>query len=326
MTAAFAPLEPITIVSSMPGTGLPTWEIDWLRIVAGASTDSLGRRWTVARMPDGEKGWSNPPGTRTNRDDRPDGDGSFRSRAYRKERLITLSGSVHCPSAAVREQTEAELSALCGDGGQLYTYRRITDTFDQVVDVELDDEPIIDPITMQRVDWSFRFAAPDPRKHDYRWREPRASPATGGVPGGGLNYSSGGLNYGGGGLNYGLPSPGSGAVPATVGNFGTADAAPFFILTGSNPSCSIARDETGQRLDYLGDIDIGETVWINCDEFPTRGVPAQSAMSSTRGDVTSLLVVQTGWPVIAAQDVGTFRLIGSGPPESLTVAFRSAWK
>lgn len=316
----------VTITSTMHLPGLPTWDIDdgTLRIVNGSHVDSLGRQWTVAKHPDGEKGWTNTPGPRTNRDDRADGDGSYRSKSYRKERIITLSGTVWCPTPEVREQTEVELAAVCSDGGRLYTYRRTTDTFDQAVLVELDDEPLIDVITINRVDWSFRFAAPDPRKHDYRWQEPRAAPATDNAPGGGLDDSGGGLPEP---LDPGVPND---PTLAQVANYGTAVASPVFILDGHGtplPPVGILRDDTGDRLDYLATVAVGETVTINCDEFTARGVPPRSAFSSARGDVSSLVTVgASGWPVVAPQDTATFRMLGSGPSDSLTVALRSAWR
>lgn len=315
-----------TIVSSRRGAGLPTWSVDTLKVVGASHTDSLGRRWTVASYPDGEKGWSNPPAPRTNRDDRVNQDGSFRSTSYRKERTIVLSGSVWCPTPALREQTEIELSAVCAPGRDLYEYRRTTDSYDQVAMVELDDEPIIDVVTLHRVDWSFQFCAPDPRKHDYRWQEPRGDPPQPGAPGGGLDDSGGGLSDAGGGLD---DSAGTGtqARPAVVANYGTASAAPFLILTGPLPASPlITRMETGETLGYGAAVATGETVSINCDEFPARGVPAQTAISSTNGDVTSLLTVGTSWPLVAAQDVASFILSGAGPVESLTAALRSAYR
>lgn len=315
-----APAVTVTVTSFMPGPGLPTWEIDWLRIVHGDCWDSLGRQWTVAKHPDGEKGWNAPAGPRTNRSDRPDGDGSYRSRSYRKERLITLSGSVLCPTPELRERTEIDLANLCSDGGRLYTYRRTTDSFDQIVDVELDDDPLIDMITMLRVDWSFRFAAPDPRKHDYTWQEPRMSPAVDNAPGAGLDDSGGGLPEP---LDPGVPP--NDPVLAQVANYGTAPTAPVFVLYGPQPPVSILRDETGERIDYLASIATGEIVQINCDEFTARGVPPRTAMSNFNGDVTAW-VVASEWPTVAPQDVATFRSLGSGSPDSATAALRSAWR
>lgn len=323
---------PVTIVSTMALPGTPTWDIGGgaLRIINGSHIDSLGRQWTVAKHPDGEKGWAASPGPRTNRNDRIDAEGSWRSRSYRKERLVTLSGSVLCPDPATRERTETELAALCDPAGGFYTYRRTTDAYDQCIEVELDDDPIIDVVTLCRVDWSFRFAAPDPRKHDYQWQEPRADPPQTGLPAAGIDDTGGGLDDSGGGLDdLAGGVPGIEARPALVGNYGTAPARPFFELRGGATGLTrprIYRLETGEELRCQSNIAIGETVWINCDQFPARGVPAQMCLSSTRGDVSSLWSVGVTWPEVAAQDVATFALDSTGPREAMTVALRSAYR
>lgn len=299
-------------------TEAPVYRFDGLVVSGIVSTDTLGRQWHLT----GEKGWFSGGTPRTNRDDRPDADGSYRSAAFRGEKLFTVQGSVNVGARPeLLEQTLLDLAAVCGDGRPLYTVRRTAGASDQTRDAELDGEPEVEPVGRYDIDFQFTFAAPDPRKHDYRWQEPRASPPVGSGPNGGLDYD-GGLDYSAGGLDYGTAND---PLVALVANYGSATAAPFFELRGNQPPCSILRDETGDRLDYLGYVATGERVQINCDDFAVRGIPARSAISTTSGDVTSLLVVSR-WPVVAAQDVAAFRLLGSGPPESLTAALRSAWK
>jgi hypothetical protein len=185
---------------------------------------------------------------------------------------------------------------------------------------------MIDVVTLTRLDWSFRFAAPDPRKHDYRWQEPRADPPQTGLPAAGLDDSGGGLDDSGGGLHDGVEEGAVGARPAMVANYGTAPARPVFILRGPLSIPRIVRVETGEELRCTTDIADGEVVTINCDEYTTRGVPAQTCLSSTRGDVTSLWSLGVTWPEVAAQDVATYALDSSGPIESMTVALRSAYR
>lgn len=312
-------------VSWMPGNGLPTWQIgDGFAIIAGDCIDELGRHWTVAKHPGGEKGWSNPPGPRTNRDDRSDADGSFRSASFVKERLITLSGAVECFTPELRERTEIELAALCPPGASLYPYRRTTNTYDQVAMVELDDEPLIDPTTLTALAWSFRFGAPDPRKHDWHWQEPRAHPPQN-SPGAGISDAAGGISDASGGISDGA-QVGVEELVATVANYGTATARPFLIVRGPFSQPSFTRMETGETVRSVSEIAAGETVWINCDHFAVRGIPPQTAISSTRGNVTSEWSVAIDWPEVAAQDVAHFSIGGAGPRESVTVALRSAYR
>lgn len=283
--------------------GLPTWEIDTLRITRANSVDELGRRWVVSKHPDGETGWTGAPATRTQRSDRPFGPGQFRSAAYRKEREIGLTGTVWCPDEAIREQTEVELASLCSDPGRLYTYRRRTETYDQTADVELNDAVLLSVMTPYRLDWSLAFVAPDPRKHDYAWQEPQSTVAT---PGSfGLDFSGGGLDFSGGGLDFGTPAVMS---VAKVANYGTAPAYPVFELTGQLSSPAIVHLETGARLTYADAVALGETITINCDDFPQRNQPGKTCLSTARGNVRSLLTIGTTWPVVDPGEVATFQL------------------
>jgi hypothetical protein len=303
-----------------PRQHAPVYRIDTLRLSALGHVDELGREWLLT----GEKGWSNAPAPRTNREAKPDADGSFRSVARRNEKTLTVRGAVHCDDPSLIEQTMHELAALCSDGGRLYTLRRTAGPWDMTRAVEIDGEPELETVGLFDLDFEFPFAAPDPRKHDYFWQEPRSTSAGGNT--GGLDDSDGGLSDAGGGLDAGAAAD---PIPARVGNYGTAVARPFFTLRGLTnglPQPTIVCAETGDTITYRGDLIADEVVRINCDEFPARGVAAQSAVSNVRGEVSSLLTVGLAWPSVAAQAAASYQLLTAGTSEALTAALRSAWR
>lgn len=304
-----------------PVPGLPTWWIDDLWIRQGNSGDEYGRRWTVDKNPDGEQGWAGSPAPRVVRPARPNSHGTYRGTAFRSERLITLAGAVWCPDVKTREYTELQLAALCSDPGRLYTYRRMTEAYDQTIDVELNDAPLVATQTLRSVKWSFQFAAPDPRKHSTGWQDPVVYPPTGG--GSGLDYTEPGLDHSTPGLDYGTTQE---IADAQVANYGTAPAYPVLTLTGPLDEAEVAHAESGRSIVYNASIAAGETVTINCDDQPQRGWLGHARVSSQRGNVATLCTVTSEWPVVDPQTVGSFRLLaGAAPPASLTVSLRSAW-
>ena len=241
--------------------------------------------------------------------------------AWRQARAVTLTGSVWCPDVATREHTEHQLAGLCSDPGRLYTYRRQTETYDQTIDVELADEVLVQTRTLHRVDWSFQFSAPDPRKHSTSWYDPVVGPPSG--SGGGLNYATPGLDHSTPGLDYGASRE---LAEAQVANYGTAPAYPILTITGPMDALIVEHMESGRAIGYSAPLISGETVTINCDDHPQRDWLGHARISSQRGNVAALCTVSTDWPVVDPQTVASFRLLaGAAPPASLTVSLRSAW-
>lgn len=303
-----------------PLTGRPEWWVDTLHISPDRAVDDLGRQWTVGAHPDGEKGWASSAAPRTDRTDRPNGHGAYRSASYRKPRTVTLAGTVWCPDIATREQTELELAGLCSDPGRLYTYRRRTGTFDQFIDVELDDEPLIEMVTLWRLDWSFQFAAPDPRKHDYHVQAPIAGPPT--TSAAGLDFTSPGLNFSAPGLDFGTPPL---PQPVSIGNYGSAPAFPLIQVFGPATTSVVRCITSGFEFIYSAPLDNGEILTINCDSFPRDGYPPRRAISNVHGDVRNNLSI-SGWPSIDPGGLETFTLLAEAAPTTqLRVIFRSAW-
>lgn len=308
---------PALVIPTLP-PGVPTWSVDNLTVYGSYTLDELGREWGIEGGTDG--GWAAPAAPRTKRDDRPFADGVFRSPAFRQGRQFSLGGYVGCPDPGLRELAEAELAGLCSDGGRLYEFRRRTDRFDQVAMVELDGQPLIEMVNLYTVRWQFTFFAPDPRKHDWLWQQPICSPPQ--PTAGGLAFP---LNFGNTGLDFGTPS--SDSTVAQVGNYGTAPAYPLFRLEGPLSTPTVLHRETGRALRYTTDLAAGEELYINCDGFAQRDVPAHAAVSSQRGNVATLLVREgPGWPVVDPQAVATFALRSYGQAgASLRVGLRSAW-
>jgi hypothetical protein len=297
---------------------VPTWRIDGMTFPGQHKVDDQGREWVILR--DGETGWQGSPGARTDRTDRPYSHGAFRGAAFRKERILTLKGRVWCPDEDSREETERELSALCSDPAQLYEYRRTTDRYDQVVHVELDDEVLIsNPVGVLRLDFSYQFAAPDPRIFDYSWQEPISTVAVSSVDGvdwfTDVDWSTG--------LDFGFSTTASSL--SKVANYGTAPAFPLFRLKGPLANPGIFHVESGVVIRYNSQIAEGEYVVINCDTNPQRGWDGHTCYSTLRGNVRSLLT-RIDWPVVDPQTVATFQLQATGSSNSeLMTQLRSAY-
>lgn len=299
---------------------LPEWSVDTLHVSGRRTVDDLGREWGVEDGTD--KGWINPPATRPNRKDRPVGHGSFRAAAYRSFRQFSLGGFVACPTPQLRERTEVELASLCSDPGALYEFRRRTDSYDHTAMVELDDDPLIEMVTVYTLRWNFTWAAPDPRKHDHYWQEPVCTaPQTHTT---GLNFAPTGLDFSSG-LDFGITTIDS--TIAQVGNYGTAPAYPLLRLQGPLSAPAVVHRESGRAIRYASDIAAGEVVTVNCDDFPARGCASHAAISTARGNVSSLLVREgRDWPVVDPQTAATFTLRSGGDlSATLTVSLRSAF-
>lgn len=310
----------MTAAAIAPVMGRPVCSVDGLTVAGYRTTDALGREWGMDNESD--KGWTNSPGPRTKRENRPNTHGAFRSVAYRDVRQFTWGGFVACPTPAVRERTELELASLCSDPGQLYEFRRRTETFDQTMLVELDDEPIVEMSTIYTLRWLFTFAAPDPRKHDAAWQDPICNPPQNTVSG--LEFGTNGLDFSGAGLDFGT-APGL-SQQVQVANHGSAPAFPLFKLTGPLSLPTIVHVESGRNITYAAEVAAGEVVRVNCDDFDQRGFRGHSVQSSIRGNVRSLLTVGTEWPRVDPGTVATFALRSYGAASAeLMCSLRSAW-
>lgn len=298
---------------------VPTWRIDGMTFPGKPTVDDQGREWQIIRG--GEVGWQGSPKPRTTRSARPAGDGSFRSRSYRGERVLTLKGYVACPTEDSREETERELAALCSDGGRLYEYRRTTARYDQVAYVELDDEVLLDnPAGTFNLTYSFQFAAPDPRIHDFGWQRSASTLPVGGV--GGIDPDSGVLN------SSGYIETGTDSEPsiARIANYGTATARPVFTISGAITQPVIVNLETGDQIGYAGSLGPDDVLTINCDEHPQMDLLPHSVLLNGTQNVRSLVRHPVDWPQVDPQAVSQFQLQATGSSTAeLVTALRSAY-
>lgn len=304
---------------------VPTWYIDGFTFPGRETTDERGRSWTI--LLDGEDGWLGSPAPRTKRTERPNAHGTFRSIAYRGERIFKLEGEVWCPDDETREDTERELAALCSDPGKLYPFRRKALKYDLISQVELDDAPLIRMKPgAYALEYSFQFASPDPRVHDYSWQEPISTlPGEQVYAGHGLETQYD-LDFSNGGLDFGPTVSLLEAPYSRVANYGTAVAYPVFRIRGPVNLPVIEDMDTGWTLTYAKEIKENETLTINCDDFAQRNAPGHSVISSERGNVRTHVTLSVDWPKVDPKQVRRFRLNGTGNEKAeLMTMLRSAW-
>lgn len=314
---------PALVVPTLP-SGIPIWSVDEFTVHGSYMLDELGREWGVEDGTDDD--WDTPAPPRTKRDDRPDGHGTTRGIAWRGGKTFTLGGYVGCPSSALREQSALELATVCSDPGREYTFRRRTDSFDHVMDVELDGSPLIKKINLYTLRWQFTFHARDPRKHDATWQDPIVNPVDPATQIDGLVFDEPGLDFSGAGLDFLVGSEPASPGRAQVANYGSAPTHPVFKLTGPLATPEIRHLESGRLIRYLANIAAGEIVRINCGDFPARGLLEHECVSTTRGDVRSLVHAGMDWPVVGPREVASFQLTSPGSaPAELMASLRSAW-
>lgn len=282
--------------------------------------DANGSWWIVRHA----EGWLGRPKPKSGRSPRPQAPGSFRAASFGGERIISLSGATRCPDATTRLAAVEQLAALAGDPTRLYPLT-VTDLrgSSRTVDVELDDKIDIKLVgSTQWFDWTIQLAAPDPLRYDAVWQQPHSTMLSDGQPG--LDFGANGLSFGASGLDFGAPGA---SLVSQVANFGTARTYPVFEIQGPVYTPRITDLATGEHIDYGGQLYLGDTLTINCGEFPARGLPARSAFLNTYTDQRVLLSVPTLWPSVGPGEVHNYQLYGLGGLSSavLVTYLRSAW-
>ena len=284
--------------------------------------------WWIVRH---AEGWLGKPKPKAARTPKPQASGSYRAAAFGGERIITLTGATRCPDNDARLEAVERLEAVAGVETRLYPLV-VTDLrgVSRTADVELDDDIKVRLVGPYRwFDWQFTVVAPDPHRYDATWQAPRSGMISTGGPG--LNFAGGGLNFAPDGLDFG--SPGTG-LRSQVANFGTARAYPVYEIKGPVITPRVTDLATGEHVDYGGQLYSGDTLTINCGEFPvtlpgTEGLvfPARSAFLNVYSDQRVLLSVPTLWPSVGPGEVRNFQLNGSGglSEAELIVYLRSAW-
>lgn len=296
-------------------TALPvTWALD--NITFGAA-DEFGCWWIVKSS----NGWYGPPKPKTQRQIKSNAAGSFRSSAFRGERVVSLTGHTKCPDPIAREAAADRLAAMAADPTVLYELI-VTERTGQArtLGVELDSQTDVKLASTGWLDWQLQVGAPDPLKHDAVWQAPRSGMLT--TPSAGLDFGTKGLSFAPVGLDFGAPGTG---LPSQVANFGTATTYPVFEITGPAVNPQIVDLDTGDVVSYAGTLYTGDTLTINCGEFVARGFPSRSCYLNTFTDQRVYLSVPAQWPSVRAGEVHTYGLRGVGPVATLTTYLRSAW-
>jgi hypothetical protein len=204
------------------------------------------------------KGWTMGGGVETNFTPRPGRHGMHDGPAYRRQRVISISGACVADSAALAEQANDALSSLLADGSMgtftVQNSRRVLSAR-----VRLSDEPLDEWLgddTAFR--WSLQFTAPDYRKYGELVPVPTALPGGGS----GLSWPIGSF------FDFGAP-PQTGSVVFT--NTGTAPTEPTVTITGPLESgFQVVQVETGRRLRYEAPVS-GELVLDNAEGTATAG-------------------------------------------------------
>jgi hypothetical protein len=292
------------------------WACD--NMVFGA-VDAAGCWWIVTSS----DGWFGPPKPKTDRQVRSNAPGSFRSAAYRGERVIVLQGTTKCPSVAARIAALDQLATMATDPGTVYELA-VTDQTGRTrtISVELDSKTDVNLAGPRWFDWQLAFGCPDPIKYDAIWQQPVS---------GMMSASEGGLDFSGSGLDFVTSSGldfGTAGTPqaAQVANFGTERTYPLFEITGPSINPIVTDVSTGEFVTWAGTLKTGDVLTINCAEFPARGFPARSAYFNTFSNRRVQLSVPTNWPSVGPGEVHNFQLSAAGATTSqLTVYLRSAW-
>lgn len=263
-----------------------TWELDGFTFNSGA--DSRGYSLLVKSA----KGWDSglPPRPRLN--DRPNGNGSYRSPNYRGPRVVELDGIAQAASRLDREHLLNDLAGVCLDAKTLYPLTKTTSAHTLTLYVELAAEPALtelpDGLT---VAFNVQVIAVDGRKYSTELKSAQAMLAQASVQGvqwDGPGPSVTGLQWGGPGPAItGVVWQASSGTGSTIGldNDGTAPTPILFTFTapatGTLPTPTITRLDTGETIAYAGTMVPGDVMTINTGTGLAllNGVPVRGLFS-----------------------------------------------
>lgn len=230
---------------------------------AAGGTDEFGCRWSVPTTD-----IFNGPARKTHTNERPFGDGGYRSSSYLAGRSFSLQGwcmPMADPTWPLLVAARRRLMALFPEGGtQLLVLDDAVEP--RQITVELTDAaPKWDWWDANEgADWQLDFYAADPRWLSTVERSATASLVT--TTADGLDWGSGGLDWGSGGLDWGSSSANN---VLALANSGTATAWPLLTITTPS-SCqnpTFTDPVTGGVLAYTGTIVAGQTLRIDCSLF-----------------------------------------------------------
>jgi hypothetical protein len=262
-----------------------TWELDGFTFNAGP--DDRGYSLLVKT----DKGWDDGRPPRPRLEPRPNGDGSYRSPNYRGSKVVELTGLARAGSRADREMLKRRLSAICPDAGTLYALSKTTPVDTLTAYVELADTPSVtslpDGLTLA---FNIQVVAPDGRRYSTALKSAQAMLAQSSVEGVVWNGPAGttGVEWNGPaipvtGVVY-QASSGTGSIIA-LDNDGTTPTPVLFTIhapaTGTLPTPTITRLDTGETLAYAGTLVTGDVLTINTGTGLAllNGVPVRGTFS-----------------------------------------------
>lgn len=286
----------------------------------GPVIDTNGVEWWLTS----ESGWWAAPANRTKRTDRVAAAGSFRAAAYRDVRTVAFSGVFIAPNDMTMRLAQRQVLSLCADPTLLYPLTVEDETGTYTANVELDGPILSQPRNWCSAEFSIQVVAPDPRKFNVSWVS--STVTLGSAGSGGVNATSG-ASATAPGLSAGTPS-----APATVvaANGGTAAVGPVFQVVGPLTNLAITEVQTGAQLVWTGALDVGESLFINCDDQPLTppglsvALPGHSVLIGGIASRRAGLAVWGQWPILPPGTSRTY-LLSSSTGSALTAHARPAW-
>jgi hypothetical protein len=235
--------------------GASTWQLDWLTMDPHPDVrDANGVQWFATKV---ENFWGSPKSdvAFTPKIGR---HGVFRVPAYKREKIVTITGRAYCPDDAMLRRAEIAVAGLLNRPDTEYPLICYSDMGNLACSVVLDSDIVttpLDALNEPGFEFSIQVAAPDPRKYSLETRTMQT-----GLPGlnsaSGLSFTGqgGGLDFSAG-LHFGTPSS-NGFLDLT--NAGTAPVYPVLTLYGplTNPTLttnvgSVTYNGTLSATDYV---------------------------------------------------------------------------
>lgn len=273
------------------------WTLDGLAFNAGP--DGRGFSYIVKQ----HSGWTDSPEPRPDYNDRPSGDGSYRSANYSGARVVTLKGIGRCATRADRDALADSLAGLCRDRNTLYSLVRNEFSRSLSCLMERQSRTVIRETAACEVTFDIQLIGPDPRKYSTTVNEAFtgiAEAALEGVQWDGPALPATGTLWNGAaipvtGLQWQASSGSSGALVLT--NAGP-ESTPIYFTVTAPPAATLAMptitDVThGNVLTFNGTMAAADVLVLDTKNGNTllNGVPAGGQLS--RSDFFSIPAGET---------------------------------
>jgi hypothetical protein len=288
-----------------PGQGLyvpGTSKVPYLSIGSWAASgvDNNGVKWKLLTL----SGFDEPPPVKGGDTPRSNADGSDDGPLFNDDRVISWSGSVDAPDRATRAIAKANLSRIARalrEGAVLVGH--MDDGIYTVTAKRASGWTVL-----PRGDNGWKYQAVVTCADPYKYGLPVSTPPTG-VPGAGATGLKFPLFAGTGKLAFGRRGS---LGQVTVGNPGTADAWPVYVINGSLlGGFALTETEQGRSIVYPGDVPEQSVLTIDS---------ATGYVDLNGSDRSGDLTVAQWWPV-AAGTYSTVQFSPLGPAGQSGTAF-----